>query len=46
MVLTDDVGQVFINMQDKVYQMFYEFQLREILPKIEIKPGLLVGDEP
>ena len=45
MVLADDVGQVFINMQDKVYQVFYEFQLLKILPKIEIKPGLLIGDE-
>jgi 16S rRNA A1518/A1519 N6-dimethyltransferase RsmA/KsgA/DIM1 with predicted DNA glycosylase/AP lyase activity len=40
MVLADDIGQVFINMQDKVDQVFDDFQLRKILPKIEIKPGL------
>jgi hypothetical protein len=40
MVLADDIGQVLINMQDKVDQVFDDFQLRKILPKIEIKPGL------
>ena len=43
MVLADDIGQVLINMQDKVYQVFDDFQLCKILPKIEIKPGLLTG---
>ncbi|MDB5151733.1 MAG: hypothetical protein JWR54_484, partial [Mucilaginibacter sp.] len=32
--LAYNIGQVFINMQDKVYQVFYEFQLLKILPKI------------
>ena len=40
MILADDIGQVFINMQDKVDEVLYEFQLLKILPKIEIKPGI------
>ena len=44
MILADDIRQVFINMQDKVYEVLYKFQLLKILPKIEIKPGLLVDE--
>lgn len=46
MILADDIGQVLINMQDKVDEVLYKFQLLKILPKIGIKPGLLVDDHP
>jgi hypothetical protein len=34
MILAYNIGQVLINMQDKVYEVFYYFQLLKILPKI------------
>lgn len=33
MILVDNVGQVLINMQNKVYQVFYKFQVLSICGK-------------
>jgi len=34
MILANDIGQVFINVKDKVYQVLYDFQGLKILAKI------------
>ena len=34
MILADNIGQVLINVQDKVDQVFYYFQFLKILAKI------------
>ena len=34
MILAYNIGQVFINMQNKIYQVFYNFQGLKFLAKI------------